>query len=253
MRQNKGKICFLSASKHDQYINAHLMPSVNQFAYVPGSTNYVWGSGGSIPNIPITGAPADTNFRRFAMLNDGTTYRMYFFRGSTNNQLYQFGFNGSSYAYGYNSIPILTLTNVPGDADTSSFAMLWDGTDYRLYVRRLGNPALLYQAAYVPGSTNYQFGYNSIPQIPVTGFPNDADFSRWSMLHDGSAYRIYTMRLGSNTQLYQGSFNRPASAYQYAFNSIPVLNLVGTPANSNLAQFAMLYGQAAYRFYFQTL
>jgi hypothetical protein len=227
------------------------MPSVNQFAYVPGSTNYQWGYGGAIPNIPITGAPADTNFNRFAMLFDGSTYRMYFFKGSTNNTLYQFGFNGSSYAYGFNSIPVLTLTNIPADADTASFAMLHDGSAYRLYVRRLGNPTVLYQAAWVPGSTNYQFGYNSIPQINVTSFPNDADFSRWSMLHDGSAYRLYTMKLGSNTNLYQGSFN--GSSYQYGFNSIPVLNLTGTPANSNLARFAMLYGQNNYRFYFQTL
>jgi hypothetical protein len=225
--------------------------SVNQFAYVPGSTNYQWGYGGSIPNIPITGAPSDTNFNRFAMLFDGNTFRMYFFKGSTNNTLYQFGFNGTSYAYGYNSIPVITLTNIPADADTSSFAMLHDGSAYRLYVRRLGNPTVLYQAAYVPGTTTYKFGYNSIPQINVTGFPNDADFSRWNMLHDGSAYRIYTMKLGSNTKLYQGSFN--GSAYQYAFNSIPVLNLVGTPSNSNLGRFAMLYGQSNYRFYFQTL
>lgn len=229
------------------------MSSVNQFAYAPGTTNYVYGGGGSIPNIPITGAPADTNFRRFAMLNDGTTYRMYFFKGSSNNTLYQFGFDGTSYAYGYNSIPVLTLTNIPADADASSFAMLHDGSAFRLYLRKLGDPTTLYQAAWVPGSTNYQFGYNSIPQIPVTGFPADADFSRWNMLYDGSAYRLYTMKLGSNTQLYQGSFNSGASAYQYAYNSIPVLNLVGTPTNSNLAQFAMAFGQSAYRFYFQTL
>ena len=231
------------------------MSSVNQFVYVNGTTTYVYGAGGAIPNIPITGAPADTNFRRFAMLNDGTTYRMYFFKGSTNNMLYQFGFNGASYAYGHNSIPVLTLTHIPADADLSSFGMLWDPSTsaYRLYGRRLGAPEVLYQAAYVPGSTNYQFGYNSIPAIPVTGFPHDTDWSRWNMLHDGSAYRIYTMKLGSNITLYQGSYNPAATAYQYAHNSIPVLTLQGTPANSNLGMFAMAYGQSAYRFYFQTL
>lgn len=229
------------------------MPSVNQFIFVPNTTNYVWPVSPFIPNIPITGAPADTNFNRFAMLYDGTTYRMYFFKGSTNDKIYQFGFNGTSYAYGHNSIPLITLTDIPTDADTSSFAMLWDGQFYRLYVKRLGNPNVLYQAAYVPNSTNYQFGYNSIPEIPITGFPNDADWSRWSMLHDGSAYRIYCMKLGSNAKLYQGSYNSGPVAYQYAFNSIPILNLVGTPANSNLAQFAMLFGQAEYHFYFETL
>ncbi|KAB2918811.1 MAG: hypothetical protein F9K23_01345 [Bacteroidetes bacterium] len=229
------------------------MSSVNQFAYVPGTNNYVWGAENTIPNIPITGAPADTNFSRFAMLNDGATYRMYFFKGSTNNTLYQFGFNGSSYDFGYNSIPELTLTNIPSDADMSSFAMLYDGASYRLYVKQLGNAELLYQAAYIPNSTEYQFGYNSIPQIPVTGFPSDADWSRWSMLYDGAAYRIYSMQLGSNTTLYQGSYNSADNAYEYNFNSIPVLNIVGTPANSDLAQIAMLYGENLYHLYFQTL
>jgi len=229
------------------------MPSVNQFIYATGTNDYVWPSPPFIPNIPITGAPADTNFRRFAMLYDGSAYRMYFFKGSTRDTLYQFSWNGSSYAYGHNSIPVITLTNIPADADMNSFAMLHDGGAYRLYVRRLGNPGLLYQAAYVPGSTNYEFGYNSIPQIPVTGFPSDTDYARWNMLFDGSAYRIYFMKLGSNTNLYQGSFNAGATAYQYSFNSIPVLNLVGTPSNSNLAQFAMLYGENAYHLYLQTL
>ncbi len=229
------------------------MPSVNQFIYAPGTTNYVWPTPPWLPNIPITGAPSDTNFRRFAMLYDGSTYRMYFFKGSTNNTLYQFAWNGSSYAYGHNSIPVLTLTNIPADADMNSFGMLHDGSAYRFYVRQLGNPKLLYQAAFVPGTTTYKFGYNSIPQIPVTGFPADADYSRWNMLHDGTAYRIYFMKLGSNTVLYQGSFNAGATAYQYSFNSIPVLNLVGTPANSNLSRFAMVFAQAKYHFYFQTL
>jgi hypothetical protein len=230
------------------------MSSVNQAAFVPATTNYQFGFH-SIPNITITGAPADTNWRRWAMLWDGSTYRMYFFRGSTNNTLYQFGFNptAGAYQYSYNSIPVLTLTNIPADADMGSFGMLWDGSAYRLYVRQLGNPALLYQAAYVPSSTQYQFGYNSIPSIPVTGFPANTDFSRWNMLSDGSAYRIYFMQLGSNTTLYQGSFNPSATAYQYAFNSIPNLTLVGTPSNSNLASFAMLNDRTDYRFYFQTL
>ena len=187
------------------------------------------------------------------MLNDGTTYRLYFFKGSSNNTLYQFGYNGTSYAYGHNSIPELTLTNIPADADTDSFAMLWDGSNYRLYVKRLGFPATLYQAAFVPGSTNYQFGYRSIPVIPITGFPDTADWSRWGMLHDGSAYRMYAMRLASNTELLQGSFSRAASEYQYGLNSIRVLDLVNTPANSNLDSFSMLHGQGVYRFYFQTL
>jgi hypothetical protein len=175
------------------------MPSLNQFAYVQGTNDYVWGSGGSIPNIPITGAPADTNFARWAMLNDGTTFRLYFFKGSSRDTLYQFGFDGSSYAYGYNSIPVLTLTNIPADADMGSFAMLWDGNDYRLYVKRLGFPDTLYQAAYVPGSTNYEFGFTT---VRLTAFMP----CNWAAIQ--TCYRVRIMRGQPPTSM-------PSTPYQY--------------------------------------
>lgn len=228
------------------------MPAVNQFAYVAGTDNYQFGHN-SIPTIPITGAPADTNWRRWSMLHDNSAYRMYFFKGSAADTLYQFGFNGSSYAYGHDSIPALTLSGAPADADASSFAMLHDGSAYRLYLRQLGNPQRLYQFAYVAGSTTYRYGHDSIPAIDVTGFPADTDWSRWQMLHDGGAYRIYAFKLGSNTRFYQGAFNPATQRYEFGHNSIRELNLVGTPASSNLASAAMLHDGSAYRFYFQTL
>ena len=228
------------------------MASVNQFAYVAGTDDYKFGHN-SIPNIPITGAPSDTDFDRQAMLFDGSTYRMYFFKGSTSDTLYQFGFNGTSYAFGHNSIPELTLTNAPSDVDASSFAMLHDGTDYRLYLRQLGEPDQLYQFAWVAGTTTYKWGHRSIPKIHVTGFPSNADWHRWAMLHDGSAYRFYTMELGNNDKLLQGSFNRDTNTYQYAFNSIPELTLLDTPANSDLREAVMLHDGSDYRFYFLTL
>ena len=49
---------------------------------------------------------------------------IYEFYSPDNNKLYQFAWNGSAYQYGHNSIPELTLTNIPADADASSFAML---------------------------------------------------------------------------------------------------------------------------------
>jgi hypothetical protein len=227
------------------------MSSVNQFAWVSGSTEYRFGHR-SIPNIPITGAPADTNFRRSAMLHDGAVYRMYFFKGSTNNKLYQFGWNGTSYDWGHRSIPELTLMNIPADADASSFSMLHSGSTYHLYLRQLGNPQLLYQFGWAPGTTNYEFGRSPlIPSLSVAGFPADTDWARWMMLHDGAAYRHYAFRLGSNTEFYQGSWNAGAGQYQYAYNSIPILNLTGTPANSKLASAAMLHDGTDYRLYLQ--
>lgn len=47
----------------------------------------------------------------------------------------------------------------------------------------------LNQAAYAGGDI-CNFGHNSIPNIPLSGAPADTDYSRWSMLHDGSTYRL---------------------------------------------------------------
>ncbi|GII84939.1 hypothetical protein Ssi03_29290 [Sphaerisporangium siamense] len=227
------------------------MISLNQGLWVPGTDKYEYGYN-SIPNIPVTGAPDDTNFRRWSMLHDGTTYRLYAFKGSSRDTLYQFTWNGSSYAYGHDSIPVLTLTNAPADADPSSISLLHSGEAYHAYLRRLGDPTTLYQFVYVPGTTTYQWSYGDyVPTLQVTGFPADTDWSRWSMLHDGSAYRIYAFHYGSNDQLAQGSWNADASQYQYAHNSIPELKLTGFPADSDVGRAAMLHDGSDYRFYFQ--
>ncbi len=226
------------------------MASLNQFAWVAGTSVYRFGHN-SIPNIPISNFPPDADLSRWAMLHDGSAYRFYAFRRGSNDTIYQGSFDGSAYVFGHNSIPVLRLVDFPADSDASSFAMLHDGSAYRLYLRRAGDPRTLYQSSWVEGTDMYRFGHNSIPAIPVTGFPDDTDWSRWMMLHDGSAYRHYAFKQGSDTQFYQGSFNRPNSAYEYAFNSIPVLTLEGTPADSDTSHASMLHDRSDYRFYFQ--
>ena len=226
------------------------MSSLNQFAYVPGTTIYRFGHD-SIPNIPIVGAPDDADLSRWAMLHDGSAYRFYAFKRGSNDTIYQFSFNGSAYAFGHNSIPVLRLVDFPADADASSFAMLHDGQAYRLYLRRSGDPRTLYQSSWVAGSDTYRFGHNSIPAMPIVGYPDDTDWSRWMMLHDGSAYRLYAFK-GNSAEFYQGSFNAERGAYEFALNSIPVLTLEGTPADSDTAHASMLHDGSAYRFYFQT-
>ncbi len=227
------------------------MPSVNQGAWVSGTDEYRFGHD-SIPNIPITGAPADTNFARWAMLHDGSDYRLYAFRGSSSDTLYQFAWNGSSYDYGFNSIPVLTLADSPSDVDASSIRMLHSGGAYHAYLRRLGDPTTLYQYVWQPGTAIYRWGTPGyFPSLPVTEFPFDTDWSRWNMLHDGSAYRIYAFRHGFTDRMYQGSFDLGAAAYRYAFNSIPELRLTGFPSSSDVGRSAMLHDGSAYRFYFQ--
>jgi hypothetical protein len=228
------------------------MPAIYQGAWVPGTTKYEYGFR-SIRRIPITGAPADANLARWGMLHDGLDYRLYCFRGSSNDTLYQFAWNGSAYAYGHRSIPVLTLTGLPADVDASSICMLHSGSNYHAYLRRLGDPTTLYQFIWVPGTTRYQLGYGGFyPSLRVTGFPADTDWSRWEMLHDGATYRIYAFRYGSNDHLLQGSWNAGAVEYQYAYASIPELELVAFPSDSDVGRSAMLHDGTNYRFYFQT-
>ena len=227
--------------------------SLNQAAFVTDTTTYKFGYN-SIPNIPVTKAPKDTDWSRWAMLHDGEVYRLYFFKKGSNDTLYQFGFHRATetYQWGYESIPELKITGAPADADASSFAMLHDGTDYRLYLRPKGNPTVLYQFAFNRQTENYEFGFHSIPKIAVKNFPQDTDFSRWAMLHDGDFYRFYAFKSGSATNFYQGAFNVSASEYQWGYESIPMLTLVDTPANSNPKSAAMLHDSEDFRFYFQT-
>lgn len=218
--------------------------SLNQAAWVEGTDKYRFGYQ-SIPNIQITNAPADTDYSRSAMLHDGTTYRLYFFKQGSNNTLYQFAWNGSTYHYGYDSIPTLTIANKPADASSQSFAMLHDGTTYRLYLLS-NDKTKLYQFGW-NGST-YYYGYNSIPVISITGAPADTDKNRWEMLHDGDMFRLYFGKSGVLDKIYQFGWN--GSTYHYGYNSIPVLTLENIPFNSNFSSFNMLHDGGNYRFYF---
>lgn len=249
---------FASALGQLTYLSEEsVMPSVNQFAYVPNTSTYKFAYGGSIPNMAIANMPNDTNWARWTMLNDGEYYRMYFFKGSSADTLYQAAFNPatSKYEFGFHSIPELKITGAPPDTDASSVSMLYDGSTstYRLYLRRLGAPTVLYQFGFNRSTNHYEYGYNSIPALNVTGAPGDTDFHRWSMLFDGSTYRLYAFKVGSVDTFYQFGYNPQTQAYQYGHDSIPILTLVGTPANSNLTSMSMLFGQGDYRFYFQTL
>ena len=229
------------------------VPSVNQASYIPGTTVYQFGYN-SIPNIAITKAPSDTDWNRWAMLHDGSDYRLYFFKEGTDDTIYQFAFNSStaSYEFGYNSIPEMNITGAPADADPSSFAMLHDGSFYRLYMRSKTSAAI-HQFAFNSSTLDYEYGYNSIPKMDITGAPADTDFDRWGMLHDGSFYRFYAFKGTLDNQMYQFAFNPATSDYEYGYNSILVLTLDQIPADSDTSSFAMLHDGLAYRFYFLTM
>ena len=220
--------------------------SLNQAAFNTSQGSYQYGYN-SFGNIEITGAPEDTDWDRWAMLHDGTNYRLYFFKKGSDDTLYQFGFDGATYAYGYNSISTLRISGAPASADTGSFAMVHDGATYRLYLKDKNDPALLYQFGF-DGAT-YAYGYNSIASIRIIGSPADTDQQRWAMLHDGSNYRYYAFKEGSDTVFYQYAFN--GSSYEYGFSSIDILSVEGMPSDSLTDSFAMLHDGQAYRFYFR--
>lgn len=134
-------------------------------------------------------------------------------------------------------------------ADTSSFSMLYGEEYYRVYLRQLGNPNKLYQFLWDQEAESYVFG----DTLAVSGFPDDTDWSRWSMLNDGNDYRIYAFKLGSNNEFYQGAWNGSEYKYGYYSANCQVLTLENTPSNSNLASIAMLHDGSEYRFYMQTL
>ncbi len=194
--------------------------SLEQAAF--DGSRYGYGALGATEQITITGAPDDADASRWAMLHDGTTYRLYCMRLGDDTTLYQFGFNGSSYEYGYSSIPQIDITGTPPGADTSSIAMLHDGTDYRLYMRD-----------------------RSIPRIGTTNLPADADLGRWAMLYDGSVYRQYVAQAGSATTLYQFGFD--GRSYEFGYRAIPEIEVVNMPSAGS--PFAMVHSGDLYRFY----
>lgn len=223
-----------------------------QGAFVRSAEEYRFGYR-SIPAIPVTGAPRDADWSRWAMLHDGTDYRLYVFKGGSRDQIYQFGFNRGTetYDWGYRSIPVLRLVGVPRNASVGSFAMLHDGTVYRLYLQDRNDPSLLHQFGFNRRTNDYEYGHQSIPQLRVTGFPQDTDWNRWAMLHDGQDFRFYAFRQNSGSEVYQGAYDGQDQRYKFRHRSIPVLTMRKFPNYANRSSMAMLHDGTDYRFYFK--
>ena len=116
----------------------------------------------SIPKIEIVNAPSDVDWKRHAMLHDGRTYRLYFFKKRSSDTLYQFGFNPQTkqYEYGYKSIPVISIVGKPRQASAKSIAMLHDGRTFRLFMQNKRDPSTLHQFAFNPSNNRYEYGLN---------------------------------------------------------------------------------------------
>lgn len=118
---------------------------LNQFLYKE-ETNTFRLDGSTGTQFQILGFPADTDWSRWSMLYDDEgdalslpNYRIYAFKKGSNTELYHGTFDGSIYRYAYKqSIPLMTITNIPEQADQEkNIAMLYntDSSEYHLYMQ----------------------------------------------------------------------------------------------------------------------
>ena len=207
----------------------------------------------SIDILDITGGPADTDWTRWAMLNDNGSYRLYFMREDADDTIYQFVYNPATEDYEYGlgaAIDQLGISGAPADADMSSFAMLYGEDEFRLYAQSISDPLRVHQFAYNSATQSYEYGFDgAIPQIDVTLFPGATDFSGWGMLWEGDAYRFYSFSDSNHDALAQGSYNSGSGDYEWGFNSIPVIDIINFPADTNTDDFAMLHDGDDFRLY----
>lgn len=218
--------------------------SLSQFGYIAGSGQYVYGHA-STPRLAITGAPGDVDMNRFAMAHDGSRYWLFVFQHGSDTTLYPFYFDGGSYRFSGVSQEI---RGAPSDADTRSFAVLHDGVGYALYLRSLNNELDIYQ--FRTSSIQSPFVHRAggaISPLHTTGGPADADYTRWTMFHDGSTYRQAVFQKGSADTLYQFGWN--GGSYAYGRSSRGVVQIVDAPENSFKTNAKILHDGSYFRLY----
>lgn len=157
------------------------------------------GADGYVPDpelgpIPISGFPSDTDTRSFAMLHDGQRTRLYFRPTGGAPELLQGAFDPASgaFVFGFSSIERVPIVNVPSGAAMDEWAMLHDGTAYRLYVHQSGRAAI-HQFVFDADSGAYDHTNTSLPTIDLRSVPSDVDTSDFAMVHSSSADYGYSL------------------------------------------------------------
>lgn len=140
-------------------------------------------------------------------------------------------------------------SSTPGD-DATSEGGSTTGSDEGSTGEPLGPVPHLDAAARLPGTSTYEFGHASPPEVQIVGAPADADLSRSAMLHDGTAPRLYVMREGVD-ELYELRFD--ADTVSYAFDGGPSIPLLDYPEHADRSSFAMLHDGTYDRLYFQSM
>ena len=92
------------------------------------------------------------------------------------------------------------------------------------------------------------FGY-SITHMLSEG-PEDIDWSRWAVLHDGSEHRLYFLPEGRADEVYQFAYNVNTAQFEYGFKSLESIAIMDTPVAASTNGFGMAYVSGAYHLYF---
>ncbi|MEM9455599.1 MAG: DUF2891 family protein [Myxococcota bacterium] len=153
----------------------------------------------------------------------------------------QGAWNGSSYAFGHNSIPTIRTTGEPADLDHERWAMLHDGKGYLQYfMNEAGDKVHRFEW----DGESYAYQDES---VPVVGFPPKTDKSSFAMLHDGELARLYFLNEAKN-QLIQGAFDPNQNAFVYGYQSgdFPIMDI---PEDADFTGWAMLHSGDDYHLY----
>ncbi len=170
----------------------------------------------------------------------------------SNIRLNAYRFNGQDYSF----VNPINVGGAPVDADWSRWAMLYStqtsqGTElFRLYCFKKDTNDTIYQFGFNAGAGLYEYGYQSIPTLKITGVGPTCNTSTFNMLHDGESYRMYFQDSHNHAVLHQFVWN--GREYQVE-NRTPTLNIQGIPANADMRKTAMLFAkgsnQPGYHFY----
>ena len=189
-------------------------------------------------SIEIINAPNDCDWSRWGMLDDRRSTRMYCYKENTDNQLYQFILDGEVYRFEENIL--LSVTGVSDAQNNKKIAMLStpnfeevvgicdkdDGgnpkegapnlpipQNYHVYMQTADNPTFIDQFLWKEGTRTLQPNGITRPWFNMCAFPEDIDWSRWTMTYDSNHYQLslpayvfYAFRKGSNNEIYFGRY-----------------------------------------------
>jgi len=203
------------------------------------------------PGIQIQNAPIDLDWKRWAMFNDGDQTKILFFKRNTDNKLYSFTLNETKTIFYFDAeADEIKIENVPTDANTNSFAMLHNGDSVELYMQSKTQQGL-YQ--FVSNSENSGFIYEQSTMLKIYGAPEDSDWHRWAMLHDGLYSRFYLFKQDATDTFYQFSRDNGSQSFEFgSSNGGGTFYLEKIPKGSNTSQFGMFYTGNTYQLYLLT-